>query len=78
MGGMFRKFKGHQVQSKVQGQTPLAGGQALTKAELQDLIAQKRLAAKQRQADTGEQDGPEGPEPTRYGDWEIGGKVSDF
>ena len=22
--------------------------------------------------------GPEGPEPTRYGDWEIKGRVSDF
>lgn len=22
--------------------------------------------------------GPKGPEPTRYGDWEIGGRCSDF
>ena len=22
--------------------------------------------------------GPSGPEPTRYGDWERGGRVSDF
>lgn len=22
--------------------------------------------------------GPKGPEPTRYGDWERGGRVSDF
>jgi len=22
--------------------------------------------------------GPEGPEPTRYGDWERGGRCSDF
>ncbi len=22
--------------------------------------------------------GPKGPEPTRYGDWEVKGKVSDF
>lgn len=22
--------------------------------------------------------GPEGPEPTRYGDWEVGGRCSDF
>lgn len=26
----------------------------------------------------GEVDGPKGPEPTRYGDWERGGRVSDF
>jgi len=25
-----------------------------------------------------EQGGPKGPEPTRYGDWEIGGKCVDF
>ncbi|KAJ2953698.1 hypothetical protein O0L34_g1315 [Tuta absoluta] len=27
---------------------------------------------------TGEQNGPRGPEPTRYGDWERKGRVSDF
>lgn len=26
----------------------------------------------------GEHGGPPGPEPTRYGDWEIGGRCSDF
>jgi hypothetical protein len=26
----------------------------------------------------GEQGGPKGPEPTRYGDWEKNGRVSDF
>ncbi|MDP6516376.1 MAG: DUF1674 domain-containing protein [Alphaproteobacteria bacterium] len=26
----------------------------------------------------GEVGGPKGPEPTRYGDWERGGRVSDF
>ncbi len=25
-----------------------------------------------------EHGGPKGPEPTRYGDWEIGGKCVDF
>ena len=28
--------------------------------------------------DTGEKDGPRGPEPTRFGDWERKGRVSDF
>jgi hypothetical protein len=28
--------------------------------------------------DTGETNGPRGPEPTRYGDWERKGRVSDF
>lgn len=27
---------------------------------------------------TGERNGPAGPEPTRYGDWERKGRVSDF
>ena len=27
---------------------------------------------------TGESGGPRGPEPTRYGDWERKGRVSDF
>lgn len=26
----------------------------------------------------GEIGGPRGPEPTRYGDWEVGGRCSDF
>ena len=26
----------------------------------------------------GEINGPKGPEPTRYGDWEKGGRCSDF
>ena len=26
----------------------------------------------------GEVGGPKGPEPTRYGDWEKGGRCSDF
>ena len=26
----------------------------------------------------GEIGGPQGPEPTRYGDWEVGGRCSDF
>merc|ERR1712063_249350 len=29
-------------------------------------------------ANTGEVGGPKGPEPTRYGDWERKGRVSDF
>ena len=74
MGLMFEKFKGHAVISKA----ARAGDKALTKTELHDRLAKKRLAAKAHAPDTGEQGGPEGPEPTRYGDWEVGGRVSDF
>lgn len=27
---------------------------------------------------TGELNGPKGPEPTRFGDWEVKGRISDF
>jgi len=33
---------------------------------------------KQPPAQPKEVGGPKGPEPTRYGDWEIRGRVSDF
>lgn len=40
------------------------------------------LEGKVTSRDTGkkpkEYGGPEGPEPTRYGDWEKGGRCSDF
>ena len=29
-------------------------------------------------SETGETGGPAGPEPTRYGDWEVGGRCTDF
>jgi hypothetical protein len=38
-------------------------------------------AGKQPPAETGsprEIGGPKGPEPTRYGDWEVNGRCSDF
>jgi hypothetical protein len=38
---------------------------------------EKNPAIKQKQA-KGEIGGPSGPEPTRYGDWERKGIVSDF
>ena len=51
----------------------------LTQDELHQLIKTKRRAAKAKEPNTtGEQGGPEGPEPTRYGDWEIGGRALDF
>jgi hypothetical protein len=41
--------------------------------------AARRAAAERAAADKPtEVDGPKGPEPTRYGDWEKGGIASDF
>ncbi|GAB4815081.1 hypothetical protein N2152v2_002127 [Parachlorella kessleri] len=31
-----------------------------------------------RKSETGEIGGPKGPEPTRFGDWEVAGRASDF
>jgi hypothetical protein len=40
--------------------------------------ADARRAAGQPHALAPEQGGPKGPEPTRYGDWEKKGLISDF
>ncbi|WP_416899793.1 MAG: DUF1674 domain-containing protein [Minwuia sp.] len=40
-------------------------------------LRRKKAAHKLSQAD-GEVDGRDGPEPTRYGDWEKKGIISDF
>ena len=39
--------------------------------------AERRAAAEQADLET-EHGGPRGPEPTRYGDWEKKGIISDF
>ena len=57
-----------------------APGKTLTPAARRALeeAAQRRAAdaaEAERQAELG---GPAGPEPTRYGDWERKGRVSDF
>ncbi len=48
--------------------TPLAGD---------DRLPGRRPAAGPEQI-PGEVDGPKGPEPTRFGDWEKGGRCTDF
>jgi len=40
--------------------------------------ANARRALEAAPADTGEEGGPRGPEPTRYGDWERKGVAVDF
>jgi hypothetical protein len=40
--------------------------------------AEARRAAEKAQALPPERGGPKGPEPTRYGDWERKGIISDF
>ncbi len=38
----------------------------------------KKKSKLTKQAVPKEIGGPKGPEPTRYGDWEVKGRVSDF
>ena len=41
----------------------------------QDEPAPSKAGPKQKPGEVG---GPKGPEPTRYGDWEVGGRCTDF
>ena len=40
--------------------------------------AERRIRAKKPVQPAGEQGGPKGPEPTRFGDWEKNGRAYDF
>ncbi|MGA8900934.1 DUF1674 domain-containing protein [Bradyrhizobium sp.] len=50
-----------------------AAQRALAEAE-----ARRQLAAANAKSSPKELQGPKGPEPTRYGDWETKGIASDF
>ena len=52
---------------------PPAAQRALAEAE-----ERRRLAAETAKTQPKEINGQAGPDPTRYGDWEKGGIVSDF
>jgi hypothetical protein len=51
---------------------PPAARRALAEAEA------RRAAAKKAEAREKEIGGPKGPEPVRYGDWELKGRAIDF
>jgi hypothetical protein len=50
-----------------------AAERALAEAAARRAEAEKRAAERPK-----ERNGPKGPEPTRYGDWERNGIASDF
>ena len=52
-----------------------AGARAQSEAEARRAQESEQQAKKQLPPELG---GPKGPEPTRYGDWEVKGIVSDF
>ena len=45
------------------------------KQEKEKIISKDKKIKKKLVKEVG---GPKGPEPTRYGDWEVKGRVSDF
>lgn len=55
--------------------TPVGEFDKPQKSEGEAGVAPKRRIVNE---ETGEVGGPQGPEPTRYGDWERKGRVSDF
>ena len=74
MGGMFGKFKGHLVSKGKEAPKT----SPLNKAELQARIDEKRKQAKSKEPQTGEQGGPEGPEPTAMGIGKSGARYQIF
>jgi hypothetical protein len=65
--------------AKVKALTPEEIAARLREAgERANREAEARRAAQQPQPMPPERGGPKGPEPTRYGDWEKKGLISDF
>ena len=54
-----------------------AAGRALAEAADRRAEAEKQAAERAKES-TKEANGPKGPDPTRYGDWERNGIASDF
>ena len=59
--------------------------ETMTDEEVQEMLNKARSLEQEEEerkqrvnASTGEIDGPKGPEPTRFGDWEKNGRCSDF
>jgi hypothetical protein len=59
--------------SAMERKLPPAAQRALAEAD-----ARRKLAARDAKSPPKELQGPKGPEPTRYGDWESKGIASDF
>ncbi|OQR66644.1 UPF0369 protein C6orf57-like [Tropilaelaps mercedesae] len=57
-----------EIQAAPKNEQPRMGKESPKETEIEDHINPV----------TGEIGGPKGPEPTRYGDWERKGRVSDF
>ncbi len=60
------------------GPKPLSPAAQRALAEAEERRQQERLRRAKAPADAKEIGGREGPDPARYGDWEVKGIVSDF
>ncbi len=82
MNRMARDFKMHRAGPARPGITPLGGrsNRAAGRAQLAGRGAPRapEKGASSQTAEVAEIGGPEGPEPTRYGDWERNGICYDF
>lgn len=65
-----------QAKPKTRAATP-AAERALAEAEARRRAQAEKASQAKEGAET-EIDGPKGPDPVRYGDWEKGGIASDF
>lgn len=84
---MAKPYKSHRVNPVKQARAGAAVGPARRRAKPvrpaeMDAAAKQKTSEKPDQAAESERPkelgGPSGPEPTRYGDWEIGGRCIDF
>ncbi|ABE37954.1 DUF1674 domain-containing protein [Rhodopseudomonas pseudopalustris] len=67
-----------QIEAAVPTKTPRKELPDAAKRALAEAEARRAEAAKHAAAHAKEYQGPKGPEPTRYGDWEVKGIASDF
>jgi hypothetical protein len=88
MSDPFAAFKSHAVAQPGPKMSPLKrkGSRAISEQELDAALTRARAEGAASETQDGsdglqrvrEIGGPSGPEPTRYGDWEVGGIASDF
>ncbi len=63
------------ITGKTRGAPKPRPAKVVTREQLDKAAAERRAAEPVKVPETG---GPAGPEPTRYGDWEIKGRCVDF
>lgn len=77
LAGTSKTPRREQFEKKLRAKTPLGKLDEHDRHPFQEKEPLKPWP-NSRNPNTGEVGGPAGPEPTRYGDWERKGRVSDF